>query len=91
MAGPERAGGPVGPPPMDDLELDNLRAKRNAKDSPKRPQPLNTRALQILRQRVFEAKAQGSANVAVSVDLLIELLSGTLHAEKHGFQSELTV
>lgn len=91
MAQPERPGGPVGPPPSDELELENLRAAKNAKDAPKRGQALNTRALMVLRQRVFEAKTQGSANVAISVDLLIELLSGTLHAEKHGFQSELTV
>lgn len=78
-------------PREDEVELDDIRAKENAKRVPKRERPLNRHALVVLRQRCFEEKAKGVANIAVSVDLLIELFSGTLHAEKHGFSSELTV
>lgn len=75
-----------------EFKVQDLRAKNIGPGTGRtRGTPLNTITIPLLRRRCMEAKENGSANIAVDVVLLIELLNGIEHACKSGFEPKVTV
>ena len=74
------------------LQLDNLMQPVSADlQPPDTGFPFNEIAVRVLRKRVADARQAGNKNVAVGVDLLIELFNGTEHGMKNGFTSQVQV
>jgi len=71
--------------------LVDIRAKAIAEETPQRGFPLNPFSLQVVRRRCLEAKDAGHKNIAVDINLLIELMNGTHHAFDKGFTTDLTI
>jgi len=74
------------------LQIDNLAAP--IAPTPKPPDsgfPFNQIAVRVLRKRCADARDAGSKNIAVDVDLLLELFNGTDHGMQNGFTSDFQV
>lgn len=52
---------------------------------------LNIAAVVVLQKRIEQAKLDGSINIVVKADLLLELLRGTQEAMSKGWTSTLEV